>query len=139
MGRKMLVVLGDPWHTANEIAANKRIGVDIQATNPDVQREAYSRLVALIRKRGVSARDGFDMEPFEVLVQMIRSNYSPHVGGAPQIMKVYKYGSVQALAVRCSWVRGPGRLTLMGRPLMSYEKYDVSVVNAMTRKISRMR
>ncbi len=65
------------------------------------------------------------MEPFEVLVQMLgNGDFTTRttagtglIGGAPQLTKVYRYGSALPFAVE--W---EGCLHLHGRRLLAYEK-----------------
>ncbi len=63
--------------------------------SPELSREedikiiASRRIAKLVKQRGGLSTRGFDMEPFEVLRDMLRENVSPHIGGAPQLMKVY--------------------------------------------------
>jgi hypothetical protein len=56
----------------------------------DAVLEARGRTLRLMNERG---RDAYaiDMEPFEVLRDIIREGKHPGVGGAPQIAKVYQY------------------------------------------------
>jgi hypothetical protein len=82
--------------------------------------DAKRRLVALLRSRGKLTTKGFDMEPFEVLRDMIRDGRHPLIGGAPQVLKVYEFMNIQPYAV--FWPnRISGSITLMGRPLLPYE------------------
>jgi hypothetical protein len=60
------------------------------------------------------------MEPFEVLVEMIRSNRYPTIGGPPQIIKVYRHSNYMPYGVY--WPsKASGVMTLYGRPLLDYE------------------
>ena len=82
--------------------------------------EAKERLVAILRSRGKLTTMGFDMEPFEVLRDMIRDGKHPFIGGAPQVLKVYEFMNIQPYAV--FWPnRASGAITLFGRPLLTYE------------------
>lgn len=66
----------------------------------------------------------FDMEPFEVVRDMLRdSNRSETIGGAPQIVKVYQYMRTAPLGVFWPGRQG-GRVHLQGRPCLGYEKID---------------
>jgi hypothetical protein len=83
--------------------------------------QAKARLVALLRDREKLTTGGFDMEPFEVLRDMIRSHEFPLIGGAPQILKIYEFLNIQPYAV--TWPqRDAGTVTLLGRPLLPYER-----------------
>jgi hypothetical protein len=82
--------------------------------------EAKARLAALLRERDKLTTGGFDMEPFEVLRDMIRSSEYPLIGAAPQILKIYEFLNTQTYAV--VWPqRDGGTVTLLGRPLLPYE------------------
>jgi hypothetical protein len=60
---------------------------------------------------------GLDMEPFEVLRDVIREQRFATVGGAPQLAKVYRHMNTRFFAVE--W---DGHLTVAGRPILSYER-----------------
>jgi len=66
----------------------------------------------------------FDMEPFEVVRDMLRDpNHSETIGGAPQLIKVYQYMRSAALSVY--WPdKKSGIPHLQGRPYLGYEKLD---------------
>jgi hypothetical protein len=66
----------------------------------------------------------FDMEPFEVVRDMLRNeNHSETIGGAPQIIKVYQYMKSAPLGV--FWPqKSEGRIHLHGRPCLGYEHID---------------
>jgi hypothetical protein len=83
--------------------------------------EAKKRLVALLRSKGKLTTGGFDMEPFEVLRDMIRERVDPTIGGPPQVVKVYRH--LNATPYGVYWPRRKaGKVTLFGRPLLKYER-----------------
>lgn len=83
--------------------------------------EAAGRLYQLLESRGRLHTGGLDMEPFEVLVTMIRDPAFTTIGGAPQIVKVYKHSNNMPYSVY--WPnRASNNLTLWGRSLLSYER-----------------
>lgn len=87
----------------------------------DGVREAKDRLQAILRDTGKTNRGGLDMEPFQVLRDMIRDRGHPLIGGPPQIVKVYKHMNCVPYAVY--WPnRDHGQLTMLGRPLLDYER-----------------
>lgn len=90
--------------------------------------EAKERLLAILRKRGKLTSGGLDMEPFEVLRDMIRERMDPRIGGAPQLAKVYPYMNTMTYGV---WwpTRAAGKVTLFGRPLLEYEKIQDLVLD----------
>jgi len=82
--------------------------------------EAKERLIDLLRARKRLTVGGFDMEPFEVLRDMIRDGQHPHIGGPPQMVKIYRHMNVKPYAIY--WPnREAGSLSLLGRPLLDYE------------------
>ena len=74
--------------------------------------------------KGRSRKEPIDMEPFEVVRDMLRDpNHSETIGGAPQIVKVYQYMRTAPLAVY--WPnKEKGRVHLQGRPCLGYERVD---------------
>lgn len=90
--------------------------------------KAKTRLVNLLKKRGKLASGGLDMEPFEVLRDMIRDRVDPTIGGPPQVAKVYRYMSTMTYGVW--WPnRDEGKVTLLGRSLLDYEKVQNLVLD----------
>jgi hypothetical protein len=76
----------------------------------------YSKLMA--RRKLTSGR--LDMEPLEVLVEMIESPQYESIGGPPQLVKVYPYANV--LPINVLWPRNnPQIVAHFGRPLLGYE------------------
>ena len=62
----------------------------------------------------------FDMEPFEVLRDIIRANQFHSVGGPPQLVKIYQHMNTVPFALY--WPNSAdGRPTLLGRTLLDYE------------------
>jgi len=81
-----------------------------------VKRKILSRLQDAKKQPG----SGFDMEPLEVLVEMIRDPAYSSIGGAPQVVKTYKHMQSRPYAV--FWPhRDSKRITFMGRPMLDYE------------------
>lgn len=89
------------------------IGDDVE----DTKKEILKR----VREKEKPEDTGFDMEPFEVLRDFCRDSNRPHIGGAPQILKVYKHMNAMPYAVYWPTRASQGR-SLMGRPLLDYEK-----------------
>lgn len=73
---------------------------------------------------GGSNYPGLDMEPFEVVRDMLRAeDKASTIGGAPQIVKVYQY--MQAAPLGVYWPnRAGGRIFLLGRPCLDYERLE---------------
>ena len=83
--------------------------------------QAKKRLVEKLRGKKRLKCGGLDMEPFEVLRDIIRSETFPSVGGAPQMVKVYEHMNTHPFGIY--WPDRPtGVISLFGRPLMDYEK-----------------
>ena len=55
----------------------------------DVKIIALRRIAKLVKQRGGLVSRGLDMEPFEILRDLLREKVSPHIGGAPQLVKIY--------------------------------------------------
>jgi hypothetical protein len=79
-------------------------------------------------------RDGepitkWDMEPFKVLVRMLRDPARSHtIGGAPQLVKVYQY--MAAASFPLYWPdKSTGSIFLQGRPCLGYEHLDTKTVD----------
>lgn len=88
------------------------IGDDVEDTKKGI--------LALLTSRDIPKGTGFDMEPFEVLRDFCRDPKRPHIGGAPQILKVYKHLNSMPYAVYWPDKASHGR-SLLGRPLLDYE------------------
>lgn len=134
-GEKVIAVGGNPNFTERELKEKRERGESVDHIL-DVQREAFDRIVRKVRANEREDSNGFDMEPFEVLRDMVREGVSPFVGGPLQLVKVYQYASVQRFAVLCPW--RDGEVSLAGRPLMEYERYDVPVINAETLEVIQL-
>lgn len=99
----------------------------------DYETEFRERLVALLRKKRKIETGSFDMEPFEIIRDMLRENTYEKIGGPPQVVKVYRYSNVRPLAV--IWPdQASGSVQLLGRPLLNYEQLDYSVLDPDTLK-----
>jgi hypothetical protein len=94
-----------------------------------VVKAAKRRLVALtFARHGYFKKVPFDMEPFEVLRDMLRSNEYSSIGGAPQMVKIYEHMNATPFGVY--WPsKDSGEATMLGRPLLSYEKPNWAVLD----------
>ena len=120
------------WHgqRGNKSAQEKRIAVA-----GDYQDAFRTRLTTRLREKGNLTSGGFDMEPFEVLVDILldkkftdrRAESGGLVGGSPQLVKIYRYCSVLPFAVR--WENPIPRIHLFGRPLLHYEKTTLPIID----------
>jgi hypothetical protein len=93
--------------------------------------EAARTQIVEMLKAGGNFRPGkryFDMEPFEALRDIIRSNVYADVGGPPQVIKVYQHGNSQPFAVK--WKMPGGRYTtVLGRPLFPGEQTRLPLID----------
>jgi len=115
-------------------AANRWTGLNkdkVLGFTGDYKDEYKARLVALLRKKNKLESGGFDMEPLEVLRDMLRDASLDAIGGSPQVMKVYRYSNYQPYAV--FWPdKATGRVALLGRPLLDYEQSTYLVLDTDT-------
>lgn len=89
---------------------------------------AQKRLVSVLRDRGKLSSGSLDMEPFEVLRDIIRSGEFGSVGGAIQLVKIYEHSN--AVPVGVYWPdRAAGSISVLGRPLMEYETTGWGVID----------
>lgn len=87
-----------------------------------------SKLLSLLRERNKLRDGGFDMEPFEVLRDMLRSGDYDEIGGAPQVVKIYRHMNVLPHAVFWPSV-ATNAVSLLGRPLLPYERSQYLVLD----------
>jgi hypothetical protein len=91
-------------------------------------RAAKAKLVAVLRDRSKLTEGSFDMEPFEVLRDLIRGGAHPSIGGPIQLVKIYEHAN--AVPVGVYWPdKESGTVSVLGRPLMSYEKTQWGVLD----------
>ncbi|MEV6659483.1 hypothetical protein [Nocardia fluminea] len=83
--------------------------------------DAKKSLISRLREAGKLDSGGFDMEPFEVLRDVIREGAFDSIGGAPQVAKVYRSLQTQYFSVR--WPDVEGSLHAVGRRALSYEQF----------------
>jgi len=90
--------------------------------------EAKWNLTSLLRQRGVLTSSSLNMEPFEVLRDIIRSGSHSSVGGPIQVCKIYEHSNV--IPVGVYWPdKKTGAVSVLGRPLMEYEKFPWGVID----------
>ncbi|WP_156162572.1 hypothetical protein [Burkholderia sp. MSHR3999] len=103
-------------------------GGKVLAFAGDYRSEFMERLAKIQIERNILTSGGFDMEPFEVLRDMLRNRSFDAIGGAPQIVKVYKYSTTRPYAV--FWPNREAKsVNLLGRPLLDYEQSDYLVLD----------
>lgn len=81
--------------------------------------EAKERLTELLRSEDRLTSGGFDMEPLQVLGDLVDSPEHPSIGGQVQLVKIYRSLRVVPFVVDRNGVR-----SILGRPLLDYEKPD---------------
>jgi hypothetical protein len=109
-GRKLLCVTGDHLADAKTLIAEK------------------------LRKKNKLPQGGFDMEPFEALRDMIRSEKYPEIGGAPQVLKVQQHMNCTPYSVY--WPNRKSKaVSLLGRPLFDYEFSEAMILDPDTLEI----
>jgi len=90
--------------------------------------EAKQRIIDLLRKRKRLSIGGFDMEPFEVLRDMIRDDRYKEIGGPPQMIKIYRSMNTRPYSI--FWPnRESLKVSFLGRQLLDYEKIDSKVLD----------
>ena len=107
--------------------SSPRVHVLFMGDAHEMARSAYKDLR---RERGLTLESPLNMEPFEVLRDLIRSGTHLSVGGAPQVVKIYRHMNVEPFGVM--WRRAPGSEPIPsygGRPLMDYEKPYYSFID----------
>jgi hypothetical protein len=91
----------------------------------EVVGSAKARLSAILRERHGKLGGPLDMEPWEVLVEFLRSARYDTLGGPPQLARIGRQSGSELLAV--AWPSNDGRLALTGRTLLGYERTDALV------------
>lgn len=87
----------------------------------DEVREAKERLISMLREQRTLTVGGFDLEPLKILESMTLDPNFSTIGGPIQLVKVYRSLKSAAFIVPNA---ADGRPTLLGRPLLTYEKPD---------------
>ncbi|MGQ5396356.1 hypothetical protein ACT8ZS_36645 [Paenibacillus sp. M.A.Huq-84] len=98
----------------------------------DYRQEYYEKLTNLLRERNKLNSGGFDMEPLEVLRDMLEDGSFVHIGGLPQVLKVFKHLNVRPYAI---YQPSKDILSFNGRPLLKYETIDHFILNIETMKL----
>lgn len=104
----------------------------------DYVEDAKERLLNLLRERGKLEDGNFDMEPFEVLRDLLleEDEQYPLIGGAPQLVKVYKHMNVLPFAVKWK-VNDEETTSLFGRPLLDFEKSSHPIIDPITLRVEK--
>ena len=83
--------------------------------------DAKARLISVLREQRTLTVGGFDLEPLKVLRSMALDPEFPTIAEPIQLVKVYQSFNSAAFVVPSG---KDGRPTLLGRPLLMYEKPD---------------
>jgi hypothetical protein len=87
---------------------------------------------------GKKVGDGFDMEPFQVLCEIIRTDAHPAIGGPPQLIKIYKHLNTMPYGI--FWPdKQSKKITYLGRPILEYEMIPYPILDPDTLKSDFMR
>ena len=88
----------------------------------DAAKRARNKLISQLTQDFTRSRGaGLNMEPLNILEHFINDPADDDVGGAPQVVKVYRHMNVEPFAV--IWPNSSaGVPTFAGRPLLDYEK-----------------
>lgn len=109
----------------------------IAVTGDDVM-EIRKRIYDRMAEKGKNVGDGMDMEPFEILRDKIRERSNHAIGGAPQIIKIYKHMNTMPLGV--FWPnRESKQITFLGRPILDYEMVPYPIIDPDTFEIITMK
>jgi hypothetical protein len=97
--------------------------------------EFTTKLKTLLVLKNKLVKGDFDMEPFEVLVNMLREKSDDDdIGGPPQLLKVYKHLNRAPFAVK--WrISNKNFVSLLGRPLQDYELTSYPIIDPDTMEV----
>lgn len=101
--------------------------------------EAKERLVKLLKDRGKLESGSLEMEPLEVIRDMLMDPDADKrfhlIGGAPQMVKVYK--SLNRVPFGVKWkLDGKEVVTLFGKPVKAFRNMPLPIVDPITLKYS---
>lgn len=93
-------------------------------------------LLSKLRETGKISSGSFDMEPFEALRDLLRQKDHHAIGGAPQLVKIYRHANATPHAIY--WPnRDTGRVSILGRPLLDYEASQYPLLDPDTLQVQR--
>lgn len=130
-------------HTPQTIMKNK-IAIIVDASNKGdpnshiTEKSVRKRIYELMKSKGKDTGDDFDMEPFEILRDIIRNEEDFAIGGPIQMAKIYKHMNTMPFAVywpnKCN-----GEITFLGRQLLDYEFVPYLILDPDTFKTYSMK
>lgn len=121
-------------HEGGGGAGFSKLGKIEIAGDADYIKDTRARLKTILQaKYGLGMnqppQSRFDLEPFEVVRDMLRvAKSSDTIGGAPQLFKVYQHMNARHQCVFWPQKTG-GSVYYCGRPLLSYENTDLWVID----------
>lgn len=109
------------------------------AFSGDYLDEAKKRLVKLLKERDKFKNGSLDMEPLEVIRDMLLDPEAEQIfdliGGAPQMVKVYK--SLNRVAFGVKWkIDEKEMITLFGNPVKSFRNMPLPIIDPITLEYS---
>lgn len=116
-----------PWRGISE-------GNRLLAVQGDAVDDFKNRLQRRLQVAGKQESGNFDMEPFEVLRDMIRENAHVAIGGPPQLAKVFPWMNTMKIGV--VWGAGKKQIAIDGRICLQYERIEQPVIDPDTLKIT---
>ena len=130
------------YYNENEKAFNHREQATINKNHVgvigDEVKKIRRKIHLLLEAKGKSPDDHLDMEPFEVLRDVIREQFHPAIGGPPQIVKIYKH--MNAMPYCVYWPNKESRgITFLGRPLLDYELFPHLILDPDTLQTEPMK
>ena len=129
---RKLLILGDPSASPAAQRRAKRTGNSPVKKCTDVEAMARKEFVELLKSRKIENCAGLNMEPMEVLRDIITKKRSPYVGGPPQLIKIYPYLSTRVFGIRWGNER---RVAILGRLLRHGEKMHVPILDPDTLQV----
>ncbi|MFC7048329.1 hypothetical protein [Emcibacter nanhaiensis] len=113
-----------PWQGQND---NSKKVIAFNG-DEDAVAEAKDMLVEMLKSKDKIDKGSFNMEPFCILRDIIRSNRFPSVGGPIQMVKIYEHANVAPVGI--FWpTKEDGNICIFGRPIMDYEKMPWGIID----------
>jgi len=101
----------------------------------DNEREATDSLVKELSKTRTKGKPyKIDMEPFDVLMSYCSDKKCHEIGGPIQLVKIYKH--MNYVPFNVLWPDRNGNKTLLGRPLLDYERNKFLTIDASSKRIT---
>lgn len=128
----------DKIFTHRPIAFWKGVVGDIKVSfSGDYTEDAKARLLTILKERNKLATGSLDMEPFEVMRDMLLEEditKYPLIGGAPQLIKIYRHMNRTPIAIKWT-VQEESILSVLGRPLLKHESTSYQILDPITLEV----